>query len=125
MLARLDHTGELVAQAGGIRPQGRMAVQDALDVGVAGRRRSDGEHDLARAGDGLGDVLDAEVTGAMDQRGPHGAVTMTLMPSRLRAAASAAPVWSSGKRWVIMRSVAIAPPAISASAARVSAGPAE
>ena len=47
------------------------------------------------------------------------------MPSRLRASASAAAVCSSGKRCVIRRSVAIAPEAMSASAARVSRGPAE
>ena len=50
---------------------------------------------------------------------------MTLMPSRLRAIASAAAVCSSGKRCVISRSVAILPAAIRSRAARVSRGPAE
>ena len=48
-----------------------MAAQDALDVGVAARGGADAQDDLARAGDGLVDVVDPQIAGAVESGGPH------------------------------------------------------
>ena len=103
-----------------------MAAEHGLDVGAAAQRRADLEHDLAGPRRGLGHGVDPQVARRVQDRGPHALlVTITFTPSRLRAAASASSVRSSGKRWVTSRSAGIAPVAIRSSASRVSRGPAE
>ena len=103
-----------------------MPARDALDVGAAAqRRRRSRSTSSPGPGDGVGDVLDAQVTRAVQQRGPHG-VTITFMPSRRardgerlgrgleREAVRDQPLGARRRR-----------SAISASASRVSRGPAE
>ena len=88
-------------EPGRVRAERRVPARDALDVGAAGRGRADRQHDLAGPGDGLGRRPRSAGRPGRAAARPSRAVTITLMPSRLRAAASASPVCSSGKRCVI------------------------
>ena len=83
-----DRARELVAEPARVRRDRRVPALDGLDVGAAGGGGADPQHDLAAAGDRVGDVLDPEIAGPVQDRRPHG-VTITLMPSRRRAVASA------------------------------------
>ncbi len=123
---RRHHARELVPEPRRVAGDRRVPARHGLDVGEAAERRPDVEHHLARAGRRGGHRLDPQVARGVQDRGLHALlVTITLTPSRLRAAASASPVRSSGKRWVTSRSAGTAPSAISFSAKRVSCGPAE
>ncbi len=123
---RVDDARELVPEPRRVGRDRGVAAEHGLHVGAAAERRADAEHDLAAPRRRLGDGVDAQVARRVQDRGPHASlVTITFTPSRLRAAASASSVRSSGKRWVTRRSAGIAPRAIRSSAARVSCGPAE
>ena len=62
------HAGGLVAEARGVRAEDEVAVAQRLEVGRARGRGLDGHEHLAL---GLGDLLDAQVAGAVQHRGPH------------------------------------------------------
>ena len=60
-----------------------MTAAVRLEVGAVGQRDLDLEENVSVAGDRLGDVLEAEVAGAVEAQCPHGAKT-TLRASRRR-----------------------------------------
>src|SRR5918992_3521067 len=102
-----------------------MAAPPHLHVGPASGGGLDAHEHLARPGSGLGQLLDAQVSRPVQDGGAHQGSTTALSAVPSRWAASAAPVSSRLKRWVISSSVRTAPDRSSASAARMSAAPAD
>jgi hypothetical protein len=65
--------GQLVPEHGGhVRDHDGMAAAQGLDVGATGERRFHPHHEAARLGLGHRDVLEAQVTRAVEHLGPHG-----------------------------------------------------
>ena len=106
----LDAAGAAMAEplAAAVHAVGRAADVPAAEAAVVGDRH----------------LLDAQVARRVEDRGHHGSTT-ALSASPERASSSARPVSARPRRWVTQGRGSTPPPASSATAARMSAGPAD
>src|SRR5262245_26628409 len=89
-MAAVDDAAELVTERGRrLLRQQRVPSPECLQVGAVGERELDLHEHVARPGLGPRNVLDAQVTGAVEPRCPHGTkTTFRASPRRYRSTPS-------------------------------------